>query len=142
MNAKAVLQQQLEDPIMKKLAGPNADWGKHVVYNSPHNPPPVPPTAPHNSKMVWNPKLQKYTLGIKGYNYVPDLKIWLNRQKADKLKREESARRYRNLSPTASDKRRYTRRTRYFNEKTRTYRSSRSPSRRRSHSRHSRSRRH
>ena len=143
MDAKAFLQQQLEDPVMKKLAGPNANWGKHVAYNSPHNPPSLPAGAPRNSKMVWNPKLQKYVLGVKGYNYVPDLKNWLNKQKADKIKREESARRYMELSPTNSDKRKFqrrtrTRKTRYFNEATRTYRRSRSPSRRT----RSRSRRH
>ena len=142
MDAKAFLRQRwTENSVMKKLAGPNADWGKHVAYNSPHNPPSLPPTA-QDSKMVWNPKLQKYVLGVKGYNYVPDLKNWLNKQKADKIKREESARRYMELSPTNSDKRKFqrrTRKTRYFNEATRTYRSrSRSPSRRT----RSRSRRH
>lgn len=132
MDAKAFLQQRWsENSVMKKLAGPNADWGKHVAYNSPHNPPALPPTAPEDSKMVWNPNLQKYVLGVKGYNYVPDLKIWLNKQRANVRRREESARRYMELSPTNSDKRKFTRRgrkTRYFNEATRTYRSSKSRS--------------
>ena len=145
MDAKAFLKQRWsENSVMKKLAEPNADWGKHVVYDSPHRPPPIPPTAAPNAKMVWNPEHQKYVIGLKRFNYVPDLKYWVNKQKANRRRQEESARRYLELSPTNSDKRKFqrrtrTRKTRYFNEATRTYRSrSRSPSRRT----RSRSRRH
>ena len=140
MDAKAFLKQQWsENSVMKKLAEPNADWGKHVVYNSPHRPPPLPPIVAPNAKMVWNPEHQKYVIGLKRFNYVPDLKHWVDKQKADRRRQEESARRYLELSPTNSDKRKFQRRTRrktrYFNESTRTYKSSPSPSRTRSKSR-------
>lgn len=122
MDAKAVLQKQWnEDPVMRGFKRSNIGWGEHVLYRSPHKPPPLPPTAPSDSKMVWNPDTQKYVVGLKKYNYVPDLKIWLNRQKAERQKRSYSPRSTR-------------RRTRYFNEATRTYRSrskSKSKSRRR-----------
>jgi hypothetical protein len=147
MDAKAFLKQRWsENSVMKKLAQPNADWGKHVVYDSPHRPPPLPPTAAPNAKMVWNPEHQKYVVGLKRFNYVPDLKDWVNKQEADRRRQEESARRYLELSPTNSDKRKFRRRTRgktrYFNEKTRTYKTSpsRSRSRGRSRTRRSRSR--
>jgi len=139
MDAKAFLR---ESSVMKKLAGPNANWGSHVEYNSPHRPPPLPPTAAPDSRMVWNPKVQKYVIGLKRFNFVPDLKDWVNKDKANRRRREESARRYMELSPTNSDKRKFQRRTRrktrYFNEATRTYKAS--PSRTRSKSRTRRSR--
>lgn len=122
MDAKAVLQKQWnEDPVMRGFKRSNIGWGEHVLYRSPHKPPPLPLTAPSDSKMVWNPDTQKYVVGLKRFNYVPDLKIWLNKQKTERQKRSYSPRSTR-------------RRTRYFNEATRTYRSrskSKSKSRRR-----------
>lgn len=123
MDSKAHLQKYWEeDPVAKKLKWGNVGWGNYVVdRRSPGNPPPLPPGAPNDARMVWNPEVQKYVVGLKRFNYVPDIGIWLNRQKAMKARQPSRKRR-----------------TRYYNEKTKTYRSasrSRSPSRRRRSSR-------
>jgi hypothetical protein len=148
MSAKAFLQKQWdEDPVLRGFKRSNVGWGEHVLYRSPHKPPPLPPTASSDSKMVWNPELQKYVVGLKKFDYVPDLKIWLNKQKTERQKRSS----YSPYSPKRTSTRgrstrgRSTRRkTRYFNEATRTYLSSksRSPSRRRHTRSKSKSRHH
>ena len=151
MSAKAHLQKYWEeDPVAKRLKRGNVAWGNYLVdRRSPGAPPPLPPTAPKDARMVWNPQLQKYVVGLKRFNYVPDVGIWLNRQKAMRARQRSRSpsrstrrvTRYYNektktYKPASRSPSRSTRRrgTRYYNEKTKTYRSlSRSPSTRRKH---------
>jgi len=133
MSAKALLQKQWEeDPVLRGFKRSNVGWGEHVLYRSPHKPPPLPPTASSDSKMVWNPEIQKYVVGLKKFNYVPDLKIWLNRQKTERQKRSSyspySPKRHSTRGRSTRGRSTSRRKTRYFNEATRTYRSSKSRS--------------
>ena len=151
MDAKAHLQKYWEEnPVAKKLKWGNVGWGNYLVNRrSPGNPPPLPPGAANNSRMVWNPEVQKYVVGLKRFNYAPDIGIWLNKQKAMRARQrsrspsrsrrrgtryyDEKTKTYKSASrsPSRSTRRRG---TRYYNEKTKTYRSlSRSPSTRRKH---------
>ena len=79
MDAKAFFKERAYD---NPFTDPTTDWGNLNNTKSPHNPPPVPDNWPADAKQVWNPKLMTYVKGVKQFNYVPNIGIWLNRQKA------------------------------------------------------------
>ena len=134
MTAKAHIQKYWnEDPAAKGFKRSDVGWGEHLVGpRSPGSPPPLPSHAPHDARMVWNPELSKYVVGLKRYNYVPDLAIWLGRNR--ELKARQRSSRSPRRSPSRSPRRLTRRVTRYYNEKSKTYKpASRSPSTRRKH---------
>ena len=108
MDPKAFFQERMaENPLTKKeYNGVNKGWGEHLV-----NPPPAPPIPanwPRNAKWVWNSKGDKYVKGLKQFNYVPNIKTWLNRQAA-KRARESQTRRARSHSRSHSRRRSHSR---------------------------------
>lgn len=127
--AKAHLQKYWdEDPIARKFKRGHVGWGNYLTHGVHGSPPPLPPSAPSDSRMVWNPQLQEYVVGLKRFNYVPDLAVWINRQRAMRDQARQGSTRRRGV-------------TRYYNQATGTYIPlSRSPSRSRSHSSRSHSR--
>jgi hypothetical protein len=83
LSPRAKLQAYVKGDEFKEIQ--KKGWGNYVqdhpedfIEISEH---PDLPGPDANSRMVWHPILKKYVKGHKAYNYLPDLRMWLNKKR-------------------------------------------------------------